>query len=166
MANIIGIVGIVVTGVALLFAILACALPQWNTTAGTKTGIWQFCNTVGDTTCVDIDEDLIGEESYDKIKVMKAMTLLGIILTVPALVCGILVLFVMKDMKILFFVAGGIDILAGLFLMVAFAYYVDDIYVDSPVTSLGASFALDIVAWILAWVAGGLFIAAKFMDKE
>ena len=41
------------------------------------------------------------------------MVILGLLLTVGAIVVGILVMFVMKSTKILFFVAGGLDIAAG-----------------------------------------------------
>ncbi|KAL4239572.1 Peroxisomal membrane protein pmp22 [Mactra antiquata] len=173
MPNVLGIAGVGVTGVALLFSILACALPLWTISdlpcdGCTEIGLWRYCITsLGVETCDDVDEDLVGSDTFDDVKVIRAMLLLGIILTVPAIVCGLLVLFVLKDKKILFFVAGGIAILAGLFKMVGFAHYTEEIYdSDNDTTSLGAAYALCIVAWLLAWIAGALFIVAKIMDKE
>lgn len=50
--------------------------------------------------------------------------------------------------------------------MIGFAVFAGEIKPLYETSNYGASFALDIVAWILAWVAGGLFIAAKMMAKE
>lgn len=62
MANIIGIVGVVITGVALLFAILACALPYWLMVEVGATeinsGLWRTCTTINDNTeCSSLTED-------------------------------------------------------------------------------------------------------------
>jgi hypothetical protein len=63
MANIIGFVGIGVSGVALLFAIIALAADKWETsevtiltiTVETKIGLWKICTKgSGSDTCTDI----------------------------------------------------------------------------------------------------------------
>jgi hypothetical protein len=59
--------------------------------------------------------------------------------------------------------------LSGIFLMIAMALYVAKIKTKDSVgisSDLGYGFALDIIAWLAAWAAGGLFIAAKFLTKE
>lgn len=48
--------------------------------------------------------------------------------------------------------------------MVAMAIFVDKLKSDD--SDLHAGFALDVVSWIVAWIAGGLFVAAKFMEKN
>jgi hypothetical protein len=47
------------------------------------------------------------------LRAVRATVILGVILSAAAIVTGVLVMFVMKDTKILFFVAGGLDIAAG-----------------------------------------------------
>jgi hypothetical protein len=59
--------------------------------------------------------------------------------------------------------------LSGIFLMTAFAIYFHEIKTDDSdgvSSDLGYGFALDILAWLAAWAAGGLFIAAKFLTKD
>lgn len=58
MQNILGIVAIIVTGVTLLFAILATALTQWTTyTIGKidySAGLWKVCGDDGQRSqCLD-----------------------------------------------------------------------------------------------------------------
>ena len=48
--------------------------------------------------------------------------------------------------------------------MIGMAIFADKLYNDQY--DYGAAFALDIVAWIAAWAGGGIFVAAKLMDKE
>jgi hypothetical protein len=53
--------------------------------------------------------------------------------------------------------------------MIAMALYVAKIKTkdsDGMSSDLGYGFALDIIAWLAAWAAGGLFIAAKFLTKD
>ena len=63
MANILGFVGIGVTGVALLFAIIALAADKWQTsdvtvgavTVETKVGLWEICTkSSGSESCTKI----------------------------------------------------------------------------------------------------------------
>jgi hypothetical protein len=54
--------------------------------------------------------------------------------------------------------------LSGLFLMIAMAVFADK--VKRSGSDFGYGFALDIVAWLAAWAAGGILIAAKFLNKE
>ena len=48
--------------------------------------------------------------------------------------------------------------------MIAMAVYVDKVKTSG--SDLHYGFALDVVAWLLAWAAGGIIIASKFMSKE
>jgi hypothetical protein len=48
--------------------------------------------------------------------------------------------------------------------MVGMAVFVDKLENDQM--DYDAAFAMDIVAWIAAWAGGGIFCAAKMMDKE
>ena len=48
--------------------------------------------------------------------------------------------------------------------MIAMAVYADKVAHDGY--DFHASFALDIVAWIAAWVGGGAFIGAKLLNKD
>jgi hypothetical protein len=67
MANIIGLVGIGVSGVALLFAIIALAAEKWEIIEVTSTidyevGLWEICSKGSATeTCVDIDDVSAGK---------------------------------------------------------------------------------------------------------
>jgi hypothetical protein len=47
--------------------------------------------------------------------------------------------------------------------MIAMAVYADKCKLYG--TNLDYGFALDIIAWLAAWVAGGIFIASKFLTK-
>lgn len=57
--------------------------------------------------------------------------------------------------------------ISGLFLMAAFGIFADKIKGSKIFEkyNYGAGFALDIVAWISSWVAGGIFIVAKIKEK-
>lgn len=50
-------------------------------------------------------------------KTVRAMVILAILLLAGAIVCGILALFVMKKMKVLYFVASGLSIVAGKYII-------------------------------------------------
>ena len=50
--------------------------------------------------------------------------------------------------------------------MIAMAVFHAKIYSDNPEAyDLASGFALDVTAWLLAWIAAGLMIASKFIDK-
>jgi hypothetical protein len=62
MANILGFVGIAVSGFALLFAILAAALTLWESlevgSSKTTTGLWETCTELsGNKVCIDLNSD-------------------------------------------------------------------------------------------------------------
>ncbi|XP_060594624.1 uncharacterized protein LOC132748976 [Ruditapes philippinarum] len=182
MANIVGLVGIGVSGVALLFAIVALASDKWETitvkglTSEFKVGLWEMCTTDGGTTtCVDfedVDNSIVKEKHKTSADGCKAMIFLAIFTTTGAIVSAVLVMFVMKEQQILFFAAGGLNLASGLFLMIAMALYVDKIQLlnfrdlEGVFSYLDNGFYLDIGAWLAAWIAGGFFIAAKCLTKN
>ena len=55
----------------------------------------------------------VTDEELRNYRSVRATVFLGILLTTAAIVTAVLVLFVLKDKTILFFVAGGLDIAAG-----------------------------------------------------
>ncbi|XP_053381461.1 uncharacterized protein LOC128549139 isoform X2 [Mercenaria mercenaria] len=163
MVNILGLVGVGVSGLALLFAILATSLAYWETAKfntvsadggviDVHVGIWKSCaETDGNKVCYDIDTDrvIIHAESLLGYNTVRTTIILGIIFTASAIVPAILVMFVLQTKKVLYSVAAGLNVAAGLFLMIAMAV-----------------FALDIIAWLSAWVGGGLFVGAKLTEKQ
>ena len=76
MANILGFVGIAVSAVALIFAIIAVALNQWQTykvgSSETSVGLWEYCvDNNGNEACIDIDSDygmFLYQNKFYKIK--------------------------------------------------------------------------------------------------
>ncbi|XP_053380269.1 uncharacterized protein LOC128548808 [Mercenaria mercenaria] len=171
MANILGLVGVGVSGLALLFAILAMSLTYWETAnpggvSDVTIGIWEYCvETNGNKVCTTIDSDSVtDDEELRDYQGVRATVFLGIIFTTSAIVSAILVLFVLTTKNILYFVAAGIDVAAGLFLMIAMAVYAGGVAHDGY--DLHACFALDIIAWLAAWVGGGFFVGAKLAEKQ
>jgi hypothetical protein len=62
MANILGFVGIAVSGFALLFAILAAALTLWESlevgSSKSTIGLWESCLEIsGNKVCTDLNSD-------------------------------------------------------------------------------------------------------------
>ncbi|XP_045187725.1 uncharacterized protein LOC123545467 [Mercenaria mercenaria] len=170
MANILGFVGVGVSGLALLFAILAMSLKYWETSdqggvADVNIGIWEYCiETSGTKVCTTIDSDSVTDDELRNYRGVRATVFLGILFTTGAIVSAILVLFILTTKKVLYFVAAGLDVAAGLFLMIAMAVYADKVAHDGY--DFHASFALDIIAWLAAWAGGGIFVGAKLAEKE
>ncbi|XP_053407470.1 uncharacterized protein LOC123545468 [Mercenaria mercenaria] len=169
MANILGFVGVGVSGLALLFSILAMGLQYWETgdqgMADVNIGLWEYCaETSLAKVCTTIDSDSVTDDELRNYRGVRATVFLGILFTTGAIVSAILVLFVLTTKKVLYFVAAGLDVAAGLFLMIAMAVYADKVAHDGY--DFHASFALDIIAWLAAWAGGGIFVAAKLTEKE
>ncbi|XP_060576063.1 uncharacterized protein LOC132733437 [Ruditapes philippinarum] len=116
---------------------------------------------MGKEICQDIKD---GKKEMGKsIDACKAMLFLAIFATTGAIASAILLMVVMKDKQKLLFIAGGLDIASGFFLMIAMAVYADKCKLYG--TNLDYGFALDIIAWLATWAAGGIFIASKFLTK-
>ncbi|KAL4239327.1 hypothetical protein ACF0H5_000144 [Mactra antiquata] len=169
MANMIGFAGVGILSVTFLFAILSLSLPYWtfkdDPTQELHWGLWKYCLTIsgGTKTCDELDLDTVPEDEARVIRAVRGTLFIGIIFTSFAVALAIVVLLVLKDKKILFFGAAGCAFVSGVFCMVAFAVYADE-YSDNG--DLHACFALDVIAWIGAWTAGGMFIAAKMFSKD
>ncbi|XP_060560687.1 uncharacterized protein LOC132720546 isoform X2 [Ruditapes philippinarum] len=172
MANIVGFVGIGLSALVIALACASLSSKYWQTVelaggvAKLNMGLWDYCLEVSGTkTCTKIkDESSISDEAKDDANACKAMIFVAIFVTLAASITGGLVMFALKEKKILYFVAGGLDISAGIFFMIAMAIYVEKLKNDE--SDLHVGFALDVVSWILAWAAGGIFFGAKFMDKD
>ncbi|XP_045175587.1 uncharacterized protein LOC123536454 [Mercenaria mercenaria] len=168
--NVLGLAGIGVSGLALIFGIVSFSSKYWEeanlSNVILNIGLWEYClETSGIKICTDVDTaELVSDEAMVKVNACRAMMFLGIFGTFGAIVSGVLVMFVMKSTKILYFAAGGVDIFSGVCFMIAMAVYAGEIKNDD--SDLHAGFALAVVAWITAWIAGGIFIGAKIMDKD
>lgn len=60
----------------------------------------------------------VSDSVLSKYKAVRAMVILAILLLAGAIICGILALFVMKKMKMLYFVASGLSVMAGKYIMI------------------------------------------------
>ncbi|KAL4239326.1 hypothetical protein ACF0H5_000143 [Mactra antiquata] len=168
MANVIGLASVAVLSVTLVIAIISLSLPYWSylddTILDVHWGLWKQCIIRnGEKTCVDTDLDTATEDQARVFRVARASMIIGIIFTCFADAIAIVALFVLKDKKVLLFGAAGCAFVSGVFCLVAFAVYADEF---ADVGDLHACFALDVIAWIGAWSAGGMFIAAKMLSKD
>ncbi|KAK7091665.1 hypothetical protein V1264_009321 [Littorina saxatilis] len=145
------LVGIVCAGVALLFQIVGVATPEWSVVDTISRGLWKSCkNDVCTTYSSDIDFP-------DWFEACRAFGILGVLVLVGCLVVGILILFMEFDK--LPIIATILAFVGAFCILIEFAVYAGESGAESD--QYGYSFALTIVAWILAIVAGICFIVGK-----
>ncbi|XP_070209815.1 lens fiber membrane intrinsic protein-like [Littorina saxatilis] len=144
------LVGMVCGGVGLIFQIVGLATPGWIVDGEYGFGLWRYC--VENDMCADIDELGPFGEYLD---VCRAFGIIGVVVLAGCVVVGVLMCFMELDK--LPIVAAILAFVAAFCILVEFAVYAgedaDDLY--------GYSFALTIVAWLLAIAAGICFIVGK-----
>ncbi|KAK7091667.1 lens fiber membrane intrinsic protein-like [Littorina saxatilis] len=141
------LVGIVCAGVGLLFQIVGVATPGWIVVGTSSQGLWKYCYN---DACNTFSGDL-----PDWWEACRAFGILGVLVLVGCLVVGILICFMEFDK--LPIIAAILAFVAAFCILVEFAVYAGERGSDD----FGYSFALTIVAWILAIVAGVCFIVGK-----
>lgn len=155
------IVALVLTICALVFQIIGLASPYWFYwefgTTKTYSGLWKTCTELQETTdCRDFDD------KKDWLEAVQAMSILGFLVLLVAVVMTILKLFVMKDNKPVLFAGIGTSFAGGIFILIAVAVYAaktndrfDKLNVDFD---YHFAFAFSIIAMITAFAAGGVMI--------
>lgn len=153
------IVALVLTICALVFQIIGLASPYWvyleSGPAKVYFGLWKTCTELQETTdCRDFDE------VKDWLEAVQAMSILGFLVLLVAVVMTILKLFVMKDNKPVLFAGIGTSFAGGIFILIAVAVYAaktNDLY-DNFDFDYHFAFAFSIIAMITAFAAGGVMI--------
>ncbi|XP_052270772.1 lens fiber membrane intrinsic protein-like [Dreissena polymorpha] len=133
----------------LLLVILAMAMNQWqhmrDGTNNGSVGIWRLC---AGNSCYYLPYS-------DDLGAVRAMMFLGMFSMLSTIGFHVLSTYVYKDL-VLFYIAAVVSpFMGGLFLMIAFAVYADDIKLTVN-TAYGSSFALTVISWLLAWIITGL----------
>ncbi|KAK7091673.1 lens fiber membrane intrinsic protein-like [Littorina saxatilis] len=146
-------------GVGLIFQIVGVATPGWVTadSADVERGLWKICvNSV----CGDISAvyDATGTKEPAFYGACRAFGILGVLALAGCLAVGALTCFMEMDKLPLF--AAILGFVAGVCILIEFAVYAGEIPTMTG-TSYGYSFALTIIAWLLAMAAGALFIVSK-----
>ncbi|KAL4220849.1 hypothetical protein ACF0H5_019116 [Mactra antiquata] len=170
-----GYLGLFFIPVASTLAGIACGITYWQSgdvnLAGfdvyINSGIWTVCTEIkqlNTQTCDSINFDDFPDDYETNVKAIRALVILGILNCTAANVFLALVLFVTKQMKIMFFVSAGCVFSAGLFFMISMAVFVEEVKTDT--LDYAAAFYLIIIAWIMSWVGCGLVMGAKFTDKD
>nr|XP_034324873.1 uncharacterized protein LOC105344626 [Crassostrea gigas]XP_034324879.1 uncharacterized protein LOC105344626 [Crassostrea gigas] len=154
------IVALVLTICALVFQIIGLASPYWVyfETGPYKfySGLWKTCTEIQKTTCTDI------VDKEDWMEAVQAMSILGFLVLVVAVVMTVLKLFVMKDNKPVLFAGIGTSFAGGIFILIAVAVYAaktndrfDKLNIEFD---YHFAFAFSIIAMITAFAAGGVMI--------
>lgn len=155
------IVALVLTICALVFQIIGLASPYWISykgigSANTYSGLWKTCTEIQKTTCTDI------ADKEDWMEAVQAMSILGFLVLVVAVVMTVLKLFVMKDNKPVLFAGIGTSFAGGIFILIAVAVYaaktndlLDKLNVEFD---YHFAFAFSIIAMMTAFAAGGVMI--------
>lgn len=163
-APVLMIVALVLTICGLVFQIIGLSSPYWiyiEFTGGKQySGLWKTCTEIQETTCIDINED------GDWFKAVQAMSILGFLLLIAAVVMTVLKLFVMKDKKPILFAGIGTSFVGGLFILIAVAVYAAKMndQLSNIDFDFHFAFAFSIIAMIAAFAAGGVMLFA--MIKE
>ncbi|XP_065940506.1 epithelial membrane protein 2 [Magallana gigas] len=155
------IVALVLTICALVFQIIGLASPYWISykgfgSANAYSGLWKTCTEIQKTTCTDI------ADKEDWMGAVQAMSILGFLVLVVAVVMTVLKLFVMKDNKPVLFAGIGTSFAGGIFILIAVAVYAaktndrfDKLNIEFD---FHFAFAFSIIAMITAFAAGGVMI--------
>ncbi|XP_076456931.1 uncharacterized protein LOC143291143 [Babylonia areolata] len=149
-----------VVGLALLFQIVGLATPGWTTwepflglPEGNE-GLWEKC--FGDN-CAKFTGDI-----PDWFSACRAFGILGVLAMAASLICAVLTCFMSDKAKMFTLVAAGAAAVGAVCSLIEFAVYAGkDPFLSSQHISLGYSFALTVVAFVLAVVAVALFIVGQ-----
>ncbi|XP_070209814.1 lens fiber membrane intrinsic protein-like [Littorina saxatilis] len=145
------LVGIVCAGVGLIFLIVGVATPGWTVISDLSytAGLWSICI---DDTCYN---DYVFHTFGDYLYVCRVFGILGVLVLAGCVVVGVLMCFMKMDK--LPIIAAILAFVAAFFILVEFAVYAG----EDEDNQYGYSFALTIVAWLLAIAAGICFIVDK-----
>ncbi|XP_052702574.1 uncharacterized protein LOC128179205 [Crassostrea angulata] len=160
-------VALVLTICALVFQIIGLASPYWVymefRTGKFFSGLWKECTELKEATCTDTKDD-----KEDWFKAVQAMSILGFLVLIVAVVMTVLKLFVMKDNKPVLFAGIGTSFAGGtniyrthlrIFILIAVAVYAakmnDLLTIDFD---YHFAFAFSIIAMITAFAAGGVML--------
>nr|XP_022325499.1 uncharacterized protein LOC111125722 [Crassostrea virginica] len=158
------LVGLVLTICAFIFQLIGLVSPYWTTfeyggVTEVYLGLWKYCvktkqNDV--STCTD-STDNITEGWFTAVQ---AMSILGLIALVAALVMTILKMFVMKENKVPQFVAIATAFAAAIFILISIAVYAAEMNEKLKLITFNNhfAFAFCIIAMLAAIGAGCLVL--------
>ncbi|KAH3704826.1 uncharacterized protein LOC127860321 [Dreissena polymorpha] len=149
--QIVSYVAIGLSGLNVLFCILALALNSWLDNGHSSFGLWEVCTG---NACVSWD---IVAGWMDAVR---AFAFLGLFAMVGATVTAVLYEFIIKGNNILLYLTLGLAAGAGFFMMIAFS-----VFADHSSGSYGAAFALCIIAWLIGWAVAGLCVLIMFLNR-
>nr|XP_022345484.1 uncharacterized protein LOC111138023 [Crassostrea virginica] len=168
------LIGFVLTICAVIFQLIGLASPYWisfefelaGAAYSVYTGLWKYCTVVQEiTTCVDSTDNI----KEDWFKAVRAMTIMGFLALVVALVMTILKLFVMKEKDILQFAAVATAFAAAVFILISIAITAAKVKDDPLFKSIDYSyhfaFAFCILA-MLAAIGAGCIILVDALKKK
>uniref|UniRef100_A0A8W8NFH9 Uncharacterized protein n=1 Tax=Magallana gigas TaxID=29159 RepID=A0A8W8NFH9_MAGGI len=156
------IVALVLTICAVVFQIIGLAAPYWvlidSSMSKTWYGLWTKCTEVQSVkTCESPDT------TTDWQKGVRAMSILGFLVLIVAVVMTVLKLFVMKDKKPVLFAGIGTSFAGGIFILIAVAVFAAKNKDDLAASGVNDfdyhfAFAFSIIAMITAFAAGGVML--------
>ncbi|XP_052086650.1 uncharacterized protein LOC127723983 [Mytilus californianus] len=158
--------------VALLFELIGFSTPNYVTIDGgslfeVNGGLWKRCTTVNSVkSCQDISGTV---EEKDWFRACRAMSIFGFISLLVAAVLTGLKLFLLREMKPIFFASIGTTFSAAFFILVANSLYaanIDDVSVTGYTSNYGYSFGLSLTAMCIAVVAGIIMIVDLFIGTS
>lgn len=155
------IVGLIVTGIALLFCIISTAIPYWWSSDNVNIGLFRLCaDTLLGNKCADLDD------SADWLNATRAMMILSILSLGGSVLLAILFGFILKDKQIIAIGAAFMSfagaVLALLGVIIFAAKFPDDVYdLVYGEGSFHASFGLAIIALIAAFVGGAILFLSR-----
>ncbi|XP_052702569.1 uncharacterized protein LOC128179137 [Crassostrea angulata] len=150
---------------ALVFQIIGVAPPYWAYiefgTSKVYSGLWTQCTEVlGTTSCSDV------AYSEGWFELVRAFSILGLLLLIVAVVMTVLKLFVMKDKKPVLFVGIGTSFAGGFLIFIAITVYAADLndLLSNLTFTFHFAFAFSILAMIMAFAGGAILLLG--MIKE
>ncbi|XP_063402008.1 uncharacterized protein LOC134686267 [Mytilus trossulus] len=157
--------------IAFFFDLIGFATPNYVTIDATVVevngGLWKICTTTqGVKVCADISGTVVDEDWF---RACRVMSVFGFISLLAAAVLTGLKLFLLREMKPVFFAAIGTTFAAAFFILVANSLYAanrDDVSITGFTTNYGFSYGLTLTAMCFAVVAGIIMIVDLFMGTK
>lgn len=160
MANTLGLVGVVLSGLAFVLGIVGMAIPYWIYASANgkfqSEGLWQLCGSTSSGGSVCISFPVV--PSW--VAAVRAMSILGFLFIGGAGCCAFLKLFVMKNQASFAKLAGICALASGVFFLIGAIVYGVKINDTVGPNNLFAGFGLVIVAGIIALVSGVVYFIA------
>ncbi|XP_076456927.1 uncharacterized protein LOC143291142 [Babylonia areolata] len=168
-----------VVGLALILQIVGLATPAWVTfeltypvlgvqTVSYNIGLWKVCAS-GNCRKISFSSPTFGDDDDDDdvpdwLNACRAFGILGVLAMAASLFCAVLTCVMSDKAKMFTLVAAGVAAVGAVCSMIEFAVYArEEPYLNqsSQHVSLGYSFILSVVAFVLAVVAVALFIVGQ-----